>query len=91
LKQHRLALDPHRRLVRLRGSRRPPARPGSILAAAIAILKLANISDLQRRSGFGISERTTTRRVAASEAAPMALMTRLEHAIRQRRHPTSIS
>ena len=40
----------------------------------IVILKLANISDLSTPSGLGISERTTMRRVEASDAAPIALM-----------------
>jgi tRNA threonylcarbamoyl adenosine modification protein (Sua5/YciO/YrdC/YwlC family) len=42
--------------------------------ALTVILKLANISDFNRRSGLGSSERTTTRRVAESEAAPIAAM-----------------
>jgi hypothetical protein len=44
------------------------------LPSDVVILKLANISALSRRSGLGSSERTTTRLVAASDAAPMAVI-----------------
>src|SRR5262245_17168485 len=47
---------------------------GALLPSPVAILKVANISALSAPSGLGISERTTTRRVATSEAAPIAAM-----------------
>jgi len=52
-------------------------------ASSVAILKLAT----SRLEGIGlpISERTTTRRVAKSEAAPMELMRALRFGLAQRK------